>query len=164
MPRIGLEPTHLAIPEPKSGVSTNSTTWARGHGGAILAVASFSCQVELKKRKRTCALQTLRVIKKLCGRRATFAAVAVAVFAGFKEFGCTGRWNSARPRCSMTRVADSTRSVAFCPLAGRCGRRHIWHDGATVDDGSEWPYTDCFFARDARWQTSRVFERQRLSK
>ena len=28
MPRIGLEPTHLAIPEPKSGVSTNFTTWA----------------------------------------------------------------------------------------------------------------------------------------
>ncbi len=30
MPRIGLEPTYLAVPEPKSGVSTNSTTWARG--------------------------------------------------------------------------------------------------------------------------------------
>jgi site-specific DNA recombinase len=29
MPRIGLEPTHLAIPEPKSGVSTNSTIWAK---------------------------------------------------------------------------------------------------------------------------------------
>lgn len=29
MPRIGLEPTHLAIPEPKSGVSTNFTTWAK---------------------------------------------------------------------------------------------------------------------------------------
>ena len=28
VPRIGLEPTYLAIPEPKSGVSTNSTTWA----------------------------------------------------------------------------------------------------------------------------------------
>lgn len=30
MPRIGLEPTHLSAPEPKSGVSTNSTTWAKG--------------------------------------------------------------------------------------------------------------------------------------
>lgn len=29
MPRIGLEPTHLTAPEPKSGVSTNFTTWAR---------------------------------------------------------------------------------------------------------------------------------------
>lgn len=29
MPRIGLEPTSLAAPEPKSGVSTNSTTWAQ---------------------------------------------------------------------------------------------------------------------------------------
>lgn len=28
MPKIGLEPTHLAAPEPKSGVSTNFTTWA----------------------------------------------------------------------------------------------------------------------------------------
>lgn len=28
VPRIGLEPTHLAAPDPKSGVSTNSTTWA----------------------------------------------------------------------------------------------------------------------------------------
>ena len=28
VPRIGLEPTHLAAPEPKSGVSTNFTTWA----------------------------------------------------------------------------------------------------------------------------------------
>ena len=28
VPRIGLEPTHLTIPEPKSGVSTNFTTWA----------------------------------------------------------------------------------------------------------------------------------------
>lgn len=29
MPRIGLEPTHLTAPEPKSGVSTNFTTWAK---------------------------------------------------------------------------------------------------------------------------------------
>lgn len=28
LPKIGLEPTHLAAPEPKSGVSTNFTTWA----------------------------------------------------------------------------------------------------------------------------------------
>jgi|GEM_PF-6866735 hypothetical protein len=28
MPRRGLEPPHLTAPEPKSGVSTNSTTWA----------------------------------------------------------------------------------------------------------------------------------------
>lgn len=28
VPKIGLEPTHLAAPDPKSGVSTNSTTWA----------------------------------------------------------------------------------------------------------------------------------------
>ncbi len=28
VPRIGLEPTRLAAPDPKSGVSTNSTTWA----------------------------------------------------------------------------------------------------------------------------------------
>ena len=28
VPRIGLEPTHLTAPEPKSGVSTNFTTWA----------------------------------------------------------------------------------------------------------------------------------------
>ena len=28
LPRIGLEPTHLTAPEPKSGVSTNFTTWA----------------------------------------------------------------------------------------------------------------------------------------
>lgn len=32
VPRRGLEPPHLSIPEPKSGVSTNSTTWAlRNH-------------------------------------------------------------------------------------------------------------------------------------
>jgi site-specific DNA recombinase len=29
VPRIGLEPTHLSAPEPKSGVSTNFTTWAK---------------------------------------------------------------------------------------------------------------------------------------
>jgi hypothetical protein len=29
MPRIGLEPTYLAAPDPKSGVSANSTTWAK---------------------------------------------------------------------------------------------------------------------------------------
>jgi hypothetical protein len=28
VPRKGLEPSHLAAPEPKSGVSTNFTTWA----------------------------------------------------------------------------------------------------------------------------------------
>ncbi len=28
VPKIGLEPTNLTAPEPKSGVSTNSTTWA----------------------------------------------------------------------------------------------------------------------------------------
>ena len=28
VPRIGLEPTYLTAPDPKSGVSTNSTTWA----------------------------------------------------------------------------------------------------------------------------------------
>ncbi len=31
MPRKGLEPSHLAAPEPKSGVSTNFTTWAEGN-------------------------------------------------------------------------------------------------------------------------------------
>lgn len=32
MPRIGLEPTHRKAPDPKSGVSTNFTTWAKnGH-------------------------------------------------------------------------------------------------------------------------------------
>jgi hypothetical protein len=30
VPKIGLEPTYLAVPEPKSGVSANSTTWAMG--------------------------------------------------------------------------------------------------------------------------------------
>lgn len=29
MPRIGLEPTRLAAPEPKSGMSTNFTIWAK---------------------------------------------------------------------------------------------------------------------------------------
>ncbi len=29
MPRIGLEPTYLSAPDPKSGVSTNFTTWAK---------------------------------------------------------------------------------------------------------------------------------------
>ena len=28
--KVGLEPTHLAMPEPKSGASTNSATLARG--------------------------------------------------------------------------------------------------------------------------------------
>ena len=28
MPKIGLEPTHLTAPDPKSGVSANFTTWA----------------------------------------------------------------------------------------------------------------------------------------
>ncbi len=28
MPRIGVEPTHLTALDPKSSVSTNSTTWA----------------------------------------------------------------------------------------------------------------------------------------
>lgn len=32
MPRIGLEPTRLAAPEPKSGMSTNFTTWAERIG------------------------------------------------------------------------------------------------------------------------------------
>lgn len=31
VPRIGLEPTYLAAPEPKPGVSTNSTTWAKNN-------------------------------------------------------------------------------------------------------------------------------------
>ena len=31
LPKIGLEPTYLSAPEPKSGVSTNSTTWAWSH-------------------------------------------------------------------------------------------------------------------------------------
>ena len=30
VPRIGLEPTRLAAPEPKSGMSTNFTIWAMG--------------------------------------------------------------------------------------------------------------------------------------
>ncbi len=29
LPRIGLEPTHLTAPDPKSGVSANFTTWAK---------------------------------------------------------------------------------------------------------------------------------------
>ncbi len=29
VPEIGLEPTHLAVPEPKSGVSANFTTRAK---------------------------------------------------------------------------------------------------------------------------------------
>lgn len=29
LPRIGLEPTRLAAPEPKSGMSTNFTIWAK---------------------------------------------------------------------------------------------------------------------------------------
>jgi hypothetical protein len=28
LPKIGLEPTHLTAPDPKSGVSANFTTWA----------------------------------------------------------------------------------------------------------------------------------------
>ncbi len=30
VPRKGLEPPHLAAPEPKSGASTNFATWASG--------------------------------------------------------------------------------------------------------------------------------------
>ena len=37
VPRIGLEPTHLAAPEPKSGVSTNFTTWARRESNYLIA-------------------------------------------------------------------------------------------------------------------------------
>ena len=29
MPRKGLEPSHFTVPDPKSGVSANSTTWAK---------------------------------------------------------------------------------------------------------------------------------------
>lgn len=36
VPRIGLEPTHLAAPEPKSGVSTNFTTWACECGNYLI--------------------------------------------------------------------------------------------------------------------------------
>ena len=28
VPRVGLEPTHISTPEPKSGASTNFATWA----------------------------------------------------------------------------------------------------------------------------------------
>ncbi len=35
MPRIGLEPTHLTAPDPKSGVSANFTTWAKIHNQYI---------------------------------------------------------------------------------------------------------------------------------
>ncbi len=36
LPRIGLEPTYLAAPEPKSGVSTNSTIWAKQQNLVVL--------------------------------------------------------------------------------------------------------------------------------
>jgi hypothetical protein len=41
VPKIGLEPTYLSVPEPKSGVSTNSTTWAGAY--ELILVDSFPC-------------------------------------------------------------------------------------------------------------------------
>ena len=41
MPRKGLEPSHLAAPEPKSGVSTNFTTWAE-----LLILNQLGCFVQ----------------------------------------------------------------------------------------------------------------------
>lgn len=41
MPRIGLEPTHLAAPEPKSGVSTNFTTWAGNVANKVTFLIPF---------------------------------------------------------------------------------------------------------------------------
>ena len=35
MPKEGLEPPNLAAPDPKSGVSANSTIWANGRGDKI---------------------------------------------------------------------------------------------------------------------------------
>jgi|SRR5579862_1942134 hypothetical protein len=49
VPRIGLEPTYLAAPEPKSGVSTNSTIWAKGKD---LQLYSF-CSVCVNKGIKT---------------------------------------------------------------------------------------------------------------
>ena len=43
MPRIGLEPTHLTAPEPKSGVSTSFTIWAFKRK-ETLADLALSCQ------------------------------------------------------------------------------------------------------------------------
>ena len=52
MPRIGLEPTHLAAPDPKSGVSTNSTIWARCSSLPCLAIYAntsvFSHTIEMQ--------------------------------------------------------------------------------------------------------------------
>ncbi len=47
VPRIGLEPTYLATPEPKSGVSTNFTTWA---GETVYLFAEFLFNLDFHKR------------------------------------------------------------------------------------------------------------------
>lgn len=38
MPRIGVEPTHLTVPDPKSGVSASFTTWACYSSIAIIHI------------------------------------------------------------------------------------------------------------------------------
>ena len=53
VPKIGLEPTHLAAPEPKSGVSTNFTTWAKHMTisfSTVLRQSVFHLRVQLKVR------------------------------------------------------------------------------------------------------------------
>lgn len=45
VPKIGLEPTHLAVPEPKSGVSANFTTWARKYTHYTDYPLSLKCYI-----------------------------------------------------------------------------------------------------------------------
>ncbi len=68
MPKIGLEPTHLAVPEPKSGVSTNFTTWAIIKLNCVKQnyYSFFRCSLSMKDRlyhqKRTTKKNLERII------------------------------------------------------------------------------------------------------
>jgi 8-oxo-dGTP diphosphatase len=70
LPRIGLEPTHLTAPEPKSGVSTNFTTWARENVDEFYALSLFTarqicCKLNLMQKAAIAILQHPDDLKKI---------------------------------------------------------------------------------------------------
>jgi hypothetical protein len=56
LPRIGLEPTRLAAPEPKSGMSTNFTIWAKG---TVYIFRAFRSILQIISRPFSCCLLSL---------------------------------------------------------------------------------------------------------
>ncbi len=93
MPRIGLEPTHLAAPDPKSGVSTNSTIWARCSSLPCLAIYAntsvFSHTIEMQM--EVLILVVLSTLKEM--RRKKPAAFTCCFY---KREACASRQENAK--------------------------------------------------------------------